>query len=101
MTPADRARQILAYLAANNVAGTPEMVLQQLEIFHAIDRHSDLSVDTVRRRLKDFAAVGYVERLPDYGHQGYYRATAAGRFRMDDEITDEELEAIIGARNRD
>jgi Fe2+ or Zn2+ uptake regulation protein len=97
MTPAERARIIIEYLADNEVAGTPAMIEDQLELFY----DADISVDTVRRRLKDFAAVGYVKHLPEYSQYGYYTITRSGRFRANQGMTDEELEDIIGARNRD
>jgi len=86
-----RAREILDYLATNEVAGTTYFVHHQLELF----RDADWSVDTTIRRIEDYHAVGYLDYLPDRG-KGFYLVTDAGRQANEDGLTDEQLDSIIG-----
>lgn len=96
MKPEDRLRTILAYLATNEVAGTPNILHHQLKLY----RDVDWSVYTTRRRLKDLRAVGYVEYLPDVA-KGYYTISDQGRAAFTAGITDEDLEAILGSGDYD
>jgi len=91
MAPVDRARTILSYLAANDIAGTPAMIHHNLELHKQVD----WSRDTTHRRLNDFQAVGYVDYYPDIG-DGYYAVSTAGSFRVENGITDDELQEAIG-----
>lgn len=91
MSKQDRAREILNYLAENEVAGTPSFIHHQLELF----RNAKWSLHTTRRRLKDFRSVGYVDYLEDRGN-GFYIITDAGRHAADEGLTDEDLEDILG-----
>lgn len=91
MNAKDRARVILEYLANNEVAGTPNIVHHQLELF----RDADWSKDTTARRLNDFQVVGWVEYLPDRG-KGWYKATDLGRAAHEEGLSDEQLDRIVG-----
>lgn len=87
----DRARIILTYLATNEVAGTPNIIHHQLELYREID----WTVHTTRRRLNDFQEAGLVEYHPDMA-KGYYAASDEGRERVTRGISDDELEEIVG-----
>jgi len=91
MAPADRARIVLSYLAANDIAGTPAMIHHNLKMHEG----ADWSRDTTKRRLNDFQAVGYVDYYPEIG-DGYYAISTAGSFRVENGITDDELQDIVG-----
>lgn len=92
MKPADRARTILCYLADNEVAGTPAIIHNQLKLY----RDADWSVDTTKRRLRDFHEHGLVEYLPDLG-KGYYKISKKGQKHLIDGISDDEYNKIIGS----
>lgn len=87
----DRARVILTYLATNDVAGTPNIIHHQLELY----RDADWTLHTTRRRLNDFQAHGLVEYYPDIG-KGYYGISDAGRDAVKAGISDERLDEIVG-----
>lgn len=91
MRPQDRARTILEYLAANEVAGTPNIIHHQLKLY----RDADWSVDTTRRRLRDFHEHDLVTYHPDIG-KGYYELSPHGRTRLLDGLTDDDYTRIIG-----
>lgn len=92
MAPADRARTVLTYLAANEVAATAATIHHNLELYH----DADWSRDTTKRRLLDFKKVGYVDYHADIA-KGYYAISKAGKFRAEQGISDDELNDIIGA----
>lgn len=91
MKPEDRARTILYYLATNEVAGTPSILHHQLKLY----RDADWSVDTTKRRLRDFHEHSYVTYHPDIG-KGYYEISEKGKQRAQRGLSDAKLKDIVG-----
>lgn len=91
MTPRDRARTILYYLATNEVAGTPQILHHQLKLY----RDADWSVDTTKRRLRDFHEHNLVTYHADIG-KGYYQISEKGTQAVKRGFSDEELDDIVG-----
>ncbi len=88
----DRARVILTYLATNEVAGTPNIIHHQLELY----RDANWTVHTTRRRLNDFEKHGLVDYHADVA-KGYYSISDAGKQAVKDGLSDDELNEIVGS----
>lgn len=91
MTPRDRARTILYYLATNEVAGTAQILHHQLKLY----RDADWSVDTTKRRLRDFHEHDLVTYHPEIG-KGYYQISEKGKQAVKRGLSDDELDDIVG-----